>query len=260
MRPIELIPTRILLLLGLSVFCGTLGMAPCRSQGAVEVVPQIGHGDFTYRAVYSPNGRLIASGSNDGTVKIWDASTGTLLRTLRGRRKGISSIAFLHDGSRVLTGSYDHTIRLWNVSTGGVDKTFETPQGVRSIALAPNGKTFAFGNLAGTISILNLMTGAIVRNIPAYNPEYKGWTMVVYTPDGRFLVSANTVDLGLKVWDARNGTLIRTLESGSAAALALSRNGQLAAIGNFDKISIWRVFIGIESCCRHFHFDGWRPH
>src|SRR5712691_9228553 len=80
-----------------------------------ELVMQTGHPGFVTSVAFSPDGKTIASGSVDGTVKLWDVSTGTGLRTLKGN-PFISSVAFSPDGEILASGG--DGIKLWNVRSG----------------------------------------------------------------------------------------------------------------------------------------------
>ena len=67
---------------------------------------------------YSPDGKTLASGSEDKTVKLWDEATGKEQATLKGHTKSVSSVAFSPDGKMLASGSRDQTIKLWDVATG----------------------------------------------------------------------------------------------------------------------------------------------
>ena len=74
-----------------------------------------GHTGSVRSVAWSPDGSQLVSGSFDGSVRIWDAGTGNLLRTLWGHRRGVWSVAWSPDGSQLASGSYDKTVRVWGI-------------------------------------------------------------------------------------------------------------------------------------------------
>ena len=86
---------------------------------------------------FSQDGRRVVSGSDDETVKIWNASTGEVEAELKGHTDGVVSVAFAQDGSRVASGSYDWTVRIWNAATGEEEAELKGhTDGVMSVAFA----------------------------------------------------------------------------------------------------------------------------
>ena len=89
-----------------------------------ELVVQTGHSFFVKSVAFSPDGKTLASGSDDDTIKIWDVATGKELRTLSGHTSVVNSVAFSPDGKTLASGSGDGTIKLWEVESGKTVQTF----------------------------------------------------------------------------------------------------------------------------------------
>ena len=110
-----------------------------------------GHTDWVTSVAYSPDGSTLASGSRDGTVRIWDSQTGALLRTLTGHTRTVNSVAYSPDSSTLASGSFDDTVRMWDTQTGAHIRTLTGhTDGVRSVAFSPDGTTLASGSLDAT--------------------------------------------------------------------------------------------------------------
>ena len=103
-----------------------------------------GHTDRVMSVSFSPDGKTIASGSHDETIRLWETSTGKLIRTLTGHTGSIMSVSFSPDGKTIASGGYDNTIRLWETSTGKLIRTLiEHTDSVMSVSFSPDGKTIA---------------------------------------------------------------------------------------------------------------------
>src|SRR6266571_1092883 len=154
------------------------------------VISSVGGG--VYSVALSPDGQRIVSGSHDGTICVWNATTGEILAgPFTGHTDSVVSVAFSPDGQRIVSGSFDRTIRVWNATTG------ETAAGpfsghrdkVRSVAFLPDGKRIVSGSLDRTICVWNATTGEIVTS-PFTGHSNSVWS-VAFSPDDQRIVSGS---------------------------------------------------------------------
>jgi serine/threonine protein kinase len=200
-----------------------------------------GHSDWVLSVVYSPDGRYLASGSGDNTIKIWEVATGKQLRTLTGHSGGVFLVVYSPDGRYLASGSSDNTIKIWEVATGKQLRTLTGHSSpVLSVIYSPDSRYLASGNGDKTIKIWEVATGKQLRTLTGHSGSV--WS-VIYSPDGRYLASGNG-DKTIKIWEVATGKQLRTLAGHSNVvwSVVYSPDGRYLASGSWDNtIKIWRV-------------------
>ncbi len=210
-----------------------------------------GHSYGVSSLAFAPDGNTLASGSWEGTIKLWRASDGKLLKTLTGHSISVYSVAFSPDGKILASGSRDKTIRLWRVSPStSSEQALKTLTGhsewVESVAFSPDGQVLASGSKDMTIKLWRVSGGKLLKTLKGHSGAV--WS-VAFAPDGQTLASGsgdNTVKLW-RVSDPPAGGLLQTLTGHKSLvySVAFSPDGQVLASGSLDKtIKLWRVSDG----------------
>lgn len=219
--------------------------APPALEAGPELVVQTGHSGQVSSVAFSPDSKLIASGSWDNTIKIWDAATGVQLRALNGHTNSVTSVAFSPDGKLLASASMDYTAKIWDALTGQVLHTLTKHSlQVQSVAISRDNTTLATAGTDNLIILWNLQTGKEIRTLSGHESQVSS---VAFGPDGTTLASASW-DHFVRVWNTTTGEVIHKLEApGALMSVAFSADGRTIASAGFRSIiKAWDASSGQE--------------
>lgn len=235
----------------------------------VSVLALKGHSEVVYAVALSPDSRMVATGSFDQSLKLWDAASGQELRTFggpSGHQKLVLCLAFSPDGKLLASGGADNQVRLWKTGTDlppAKPGAGDTPvhnlghgKEVDALAFHPKEPLLATGGHEGLVRLWDPLKGQQVREIkahvaPAVAPIY----CVAWASNGQLLATAG-FDRSLKLWDPSSGKLVRELkgykekesEKGHRDGVftaAFSPDNKWLASGGSDRcLKLWSVSDG----------------
>ena len=200
-----------------------------------------------------PRWALLATGSQDKTIKLWDAATGTLVRTLEPHGSWIRSVAFSPDGARLVSGSGAELFTpnrtgemiLWDVATGRELRRFAGPHDrIYGVAYRPDGKQIASINCESSVKLWDPETGMLERRLVGHTYYIE---CVAYSPDGRTLATGGRDHVAI-LWDVATGKVLHTLRGHDSrvSSLAFSPDGKTLITAD------WKS----SSQCTSFHRSG----
>jgi WD40 repeat protein/GTPase SAR1 family protein len=202
-----------------------------------------GHRGVVFGVAFDPSGKMLASGSGDGRVTLWDAPTGKLLRTLEAHGDYVSSVTFDPSGGTLASGSGDGTLKFWDASTGKLLRTIEGRGNyVSSVAFNPSGGTLASGS-NNVVKLWDAVSGKLLRTLKGHSYYVRS---VMFDPSGMILASGSD-DSTVKLWDASTGKLLRTLKGHKqdVFGVAFDPSGGTVASGSGDgTLKLWDASTG----------------
>ncbi len=203
-----------------------------------------GHRGAVRALGFSADGRWAVSGGEDGTVRVWDLTTGRERQSFKGHTDEVSAVAFLPGGRRVVSGGRDRTVRLWDVSTGKeLHRLRGHTDGVRSLAVAPDGRHVLSGGEDRAARLWEVEAGKEVRALGGHGGAV---TALTFSADGKRALSAGH-DRVVRLWELPSGRLLGRWDGhvGAVHAVAFSPDGARALSGGADRsVRLWAVSTG----------------
>ncbi|MEB3283067.1 MAG: WD40 repeat domain-containing protein [Lyngbya sp.] len=187
-----------------------------------------GHKRNVTSVAFSPDGRYIASGSEDNTVRLWNLDGNPASKPFRGHTDYVNSVAFSRDGRYIVTGSSDKTLRLWDLHGNSIHE-FKGLQGVvRSVAFSPDDQFIVSGSDDG-LRLWDLK-GNIIQAFSKVKGQVKS---VAFSPDGKTIVIANRT---LQFWDREGKSIAKPIEAHiyGVTSLSISPNGKYIVTSGMD--------------------------
>jgi WD40 repeat protein/serine/threonine protein kinase len=207
-----------------------------------------------YRVAVSPDGSMVAVGSNGGNTYLWNVSGGKPKSTPTSSLhdpggKNVYGVAFSPDGNLLAAGDTDGSTYLWNVATGQLTATFKDPgsQGLYDVAFSPNGSLLAVSDVSsrthdGVVYLWNVATGQLARALASfYNSEFAD---IAFSPNGRFLAVGDTIGHVI-FWNVATGKFVNTLsdpQRKGIIGIAFSPSGNaLASTDTAGDAYVWNT-------------------
>ena len=215
-----------------------------------------GHTDWVNAVAITPDGKTIASGSGDNSVKVWNLKSGQERRTFAGHTGSVWAVALTPDGRTIVSVSRDRTVKAWDLETGGEIRTLQGhSEEITSVAVTPDGTTIVSGSSDGTVKVWDLASGRERRTLAGHTDPV---TAVAVTPDGKTIVSGSW-DKTVKVWDLTSGQQRHTLAGHTewVTAVVVTPDGKTIVSGSRDGfVKLWDLASGLERCTLASH-TGW---
>ncbi|KAL1884296.1 hypothetical protein VTK73DRAFT_3280 [Phialemonium thermophilum] len=184
--------------------------------------PLLGHHNYVYSLAFSPKGNILASGSYDEAVFLWDVRAGRLMRSLPAHSDPVSGVDFCRDGTLVVSCSTDGLIRIWDTSTGQCLRTLvhEDNPAVANVCFSPNGRFVLAFSLDNSIRLWDYVSGSVKKTYQGHvNRGFSiGGSFGVLTdvdqdgnPRSTAFVASASEDGDIVLWDVKSKEIVQRI-------------------------------------------------
>jgi WD40 repeat protein len=180
-----------------------------------------GHTRTAYRPAFSADGKRLASGSEDFSVRVWDVATGQEELLLEGHRAPVWAVAFDDERKQVVSADAAGTVKVWDAQGRLVNSFQGHTKGVNQLAFSPDGKRLATASLDGACKIWGPDTWQELRALPG---NTKNFEAVAWSRDGELLAAGD--DAQVMVWNTGTWEVLHTLPTAGKGLLEFSPDGR----------------------------------
>ncbi|KAG5949901.1 hypothetical protein E4U53_005661 [Claviceps sorghi] len=187
-----------------------------KSAAGHETAALRGHHNYIHCLAFSPKGNILASGSYDEAVFLWDVRAGRLMRSLPAHSDPVAGIDFCRDGTLVVSCSTDGLIRVWDTSTGQCLRTLvhEDNPAVTNVCFSPNGRFVLAFNLDNCIRLWDYVAGTVKKTYQGHRNEKFAIGGCFGVLEGEPFVASASEDGDVVLWDVRNKEILQRLSTG----------------------------------------------
>jgi eukaryotic-like serine/threonine-protein kinase len=216
-----------------------------------------GHKALLSSVAFSHDGKLIASASEDGQIKIWDTATGNEIRAISVPSKSVSSIAFSPTEYSLVSASDDKLVRLWDAMTGREIRRFSGNENrVHAVAFSPDGSQIASAGEDRTVRVWDAASARPLHSLHPASIEVFGARNVAFSPDGKHLADSD-FEGRIRIWDLRSEKEIKRVEGKGVRinSIVFSPDGAMLATGQNRTVMLWDARTLIEKKTLYGHTE-----
>ncbi|KAM0246729.1 hypothetical protein ACHAP5_004500 [Fusarium lateritium] len=208
-----------------------------------EMAPLKGHHNYIHCLAFSPKGNILASGSYDEAVFLWDVRAGRLMRSLPAHSDPVSGIDFCRDGTLVVSCSTDGLIRIWDTSTGQCLRTLvhEDNPAVANVCFTPNGRFVLAFNLDNCIRLWDYVSGTVKKTYQGHINEKFAVGGCFGVLDGAPFIASASEDGSIVMWDVVSKTVLQRVEGHKGVCFWVDVHGETMVTGGQDNtVKVYR--------------------
>ncbi|KAH7328917.1 WD40-repeat-containing domain protein [Stachybotrys elegans] len=207
-----------------------------KSAAGQERAPLRGHHNYIHCLAFSPKGNILASGSYDEAVFLWDVRAGRLMRSLPAHSDPVSGIDFCRDGTLVVSCSTDGLIRVWDTSTGQCLRTLvhEDNPAVTNVCFSPNGRFVLAFNLDNCIRLWDYVSGSVKKTYQGHRNEKFAIGGCFAVLDGEPLVASASEDGAVVLWNVKSKEVMQRVQAHNEVCFWVDVHGEVMVTAGQD--------------------------